>query len=183
MKLTFLLLLVQAVEFLAVGAMVVYPAPKDEPVSADYQVSVGKQAVSVYTARVLDPPFAGNGRDYGGPYSFGNFDVAGAVDVRISSTHSLRNAVVRPATVPVKTRFEDDHTLVLSLPGPCKLSIEPDGKRGPLLLFANPLEKNPPKQGAAGVIYFGPGTHQAGRIVLTNDQTLYLAGGAVVKGG
>jgi polygalacturonase len=45
------------------------------------------------------------------------------------------------------------------------------------------LEKRPPKQSAPDVIYFGPGVHEAGRIVVTNNQTLYLAGGAVVKGG
>ena len=178
MKLISLLFLLQLVDYLSAAAVVVYPTPKDEPLSADYQVRIGKQAVDVYTARVLDPPFAGKGRDYGGPYSFCNFDVKGVVNVRISSTNLLRNTVVRPAALKVRTRLEGDHTLVLSLSGPCKLSIEPDGKRGPLLLFANPLESKPPKQGNPDVIYFGPGVHNAGRIVVTNNQTLYLAGGA-----
>ena len=80
-------------------------------------------------------------------------------------------------------RVDGDNTLVLTLPGPRKLSIEPDGKKGPLLLFANPLEENPPKPDAPGVIYFGPGIHKPERIVVTNNQTLYLAGGSVVKGG
>jgi len=181
--LIFLLLLLELLGNSAAAAVVLYSAPKGEPLSTDYQVRIKAQPVDVYTARVLDPPFAGNGRDYGGPYSFCNFDVEGAVDVQITSTKSLRNTVVRPAIANVKTRLEDDHTLVVSLPGPCKLSIEPEGKLGPLLLFANALEKDPPKQGAANVIYFGPGVHQAGKIVVTNDQTLYLAGGAVVKGG
>ena len=181
--LVFLILLLELLGNSAAAAVVLYPAPKGEPLSADYQVRIKAQPVDVYIARVLDPPFAGNGHDYGGPYSFCNFDVEGAVDVQISSTKSLRNIVVRPATTKVKTRLEDDHTLVVSLPGPCKLSIEPEGKRGPLLLFANALEKDLPKKGAANVIYFGPGVHQAGKIFVTNDQTLYLAGGAVVKGG
>ena len=47
---------------------------------------------------------------------------------------------------------------------PRKLSIEPDGKKGPLLLFANPLEKDAPKAGEPGVIYFGPGVHKPGKI-------------------
>lgn len=183
MKPIFLLLLLPIFGSSAGAAVVVYPAPKGEPLSADYQVRIGQHTVDVYTARVLDPPFAGKGKDYGGPYSFCGFDVKGAVDVRISSTNSLRNTIVRPTSLNMKTRLEDDHTLVLSLSGPSKLSIEPDGKRGPLLLFANPVEKKPPKQGAAEVIYFGPGVHKPGRIVVTNNQTLYLAGGAVVKGG
>ncbi|MBI5384733.1 MAG: hypothetical protein HZA90_08590 [Verrucomicrobia bacterium] len=167
----------------ALAAVVAYPAPSGEALSSDYEVwAVGKK-VDVYGARVLDPPFAGQRYDYGGPYSFANFDLSGAAEVRITSKRSLRDTVVRPASADVKTRFEDDHTLLVSLPGPRKLSLEPDGKKGPLLLFANPMEENPPKPGAPGVIYFGPGVHQAGRIVVTNNQTLYFAGGAVVKGG
>ena len=137
----------------------------------------------IYTARVLDPPFAGKGRDYGGPYSFFNFDVEGSAEVRVTSKRSLRNTIVRPASANVKVRVEDDNSLVLSLPGPCKLSIEPDGKKRPLLLFANPLQKNPPNQGTPGLIYFGPGIHRPAKLVVTNNQTLYLTGGAVAKGG
>jgi len=183
MKPILLLFLLVLIDYSWGAAVVCYPAPKDEPLSADYQVKIGAQAVDVYAARVLDPPFAGKEWDYGGPYSFCNFDVEGPADVRISSKRSLRNTVVRPALPSVRTRLEGDNTLVVSLSGPCKLSVEPEGKKGPLLLFANALEKNPPKPGAPDLIYFGPGMHKPGRILVTNNQTLYLAGGAVVKGG
>jgi hypothetical protein len=169
--------------FAAAAAVVTYPAPEAEILSADYQVRVDGKRVDVYTARVLDPPFAGKEYDYGGPYAFANFDVSGAVEVRITSQRPLRETVIRPAAPEIKMRLEGDNTLILSLPGPRKLSVEPDGKKGPLLLFANPLEENPPKAGSPGVIFFGPGIHQPGRIAVTNGQTLYLAGGAVVKGG
>lgn len=159
------------------------PAPPGEPLSAEYRVTAGGKTVDVYTARVLDPPFAGKEWNFGGPYAFANLDVGGPVDIRISSTRSLGNVVVRPASAGVKTTLLDEHTLVLSLPGPRKLSVEPDGKNGPLLLFANPMETDVPKPDAPGVIYFGPGVHKPGRIALTGGQTLYLAGGSVVKGG
>ncbi|HEY5911241.1 MAG TPA: glycosyl hydrolase family 28 protein [Verrucomicrobiae bacterium] len=169
--------------FSAPARVVTYPAPAGEALSADYQVTAGGKRVDVYTARVLDPPFAGKEWDYGGPYCFANFDTSGRVEVRITSPRSLRNTVVRPEVPGLKLQVKDDHTLVLSLPGPRKVSIEPDGKRGPLLLFANPLEGKAPKPTAANVVYFGAGVHKPGKIRLTNDQTLYLAGGAVVKGG
>jgi hypothetical protein len=51
-----------------------------------------------------------------------------------------------------------------------------------LLLFANRPENNPPKHGDPNVVYFGPGIHKPERIALKAGQTLYLAGGAVVKG-
>ncbi len=67
--LPFCLVALQLMSLQAGARVVVYPAPTDEPLSTDYQVSAGGQKVDVYTARVLDPPFAGTEYDYGGPYS------------------------------------------------------------------------------------------------------------------
>ncbi len=167
----------------AADRVVTYPAPAGEPLSGDYEVTANGQKIDVYTARVLDPPFAGKQWDFGGPYSFANFDMAGRVTVRIKSPRSLRNTVVRPQAAVASMTVEDDHTLVLTLDGPHKFSVEPDGRKGPLLLFANPLEDNPPQPNAPNVIYFGPGIHRADKITVGSNQTLYLAGGAVVKGG
>ncbi|MBQ9798524.1 MAG: hypothetical protein IJO40_01115 [Thermoguttaceae bacterium] len=51
-----------------------------------------------------------------------------------------------------------------------------------MLIFGNAPEIDAPKPGDANVVYFGPGVHRPGKIELTDGQTLYLAGGAVVKG-
>jgi hypothetical protein len=165
------------------GEVAIYRAPEDEKLSTDYQLWVDGKQVDIYTARVLDPPFAGRQWDYGGPYSFANFDMAGEVKVRITSKRSLRDTIIRPVSKGVTPQFEDDHTLTIDLDRPRKLSIEPDGKNGPLLLFANPMEENPPQPDQANVVYFGPGVHRPGKIEIGSGQTLYLAGGAVVKGG
>ena len=75
---TTLLILTTILYGLSVRAGVVtYPAPAGERLSEDYQVRAGGQKVDVYTARTLDPPFAGKEWDFGGPYSFANFDLAG----------------------------------------------------------------------------------------------------------
>lgn len=163
------------------GKVVTYPAPAGETLSSDYKIEAGGQKVDVYTARVLDPPFAGKEYDYGGPYSFANFDMDGSVVVRITSQRLLRDTVIRPESAKVRMTVVDDHTLNLTLDRPCKFSVEPDGKKGPLLLFANPLETDAPKSGDANVVYFGPGVHKPEKITLQSNQTLYLAGGAVVK--
>jgi hypothetical protein len=165
------------------GEVVVYPAPEEEVLSVDYEVWAEGKKVDVYTARVLDPPFAGKQWDYGGPYGFANFDMTREVTVRVTSKRSLRDTIIRPVSSGVVPKIEDDHTLTIRLDRPRKLSIEPDGRKGPLLLFANPMEENPPKPDAEGIVYYGPGIHKPGKIDLTSGQTLYLAGGAVVKGG
>jgi hypothetical protein len=166
---------------LRAGQVVTYPAPAGETVSGDYHVQAEGRRVDVYTARVLDPPFAGKEYDYGGPYSFANFDMEGPVTVRITSPRSLRNTVIRPQSAGIRMTVEDEHTLSLTLDQPRKISVEPDGRNGPLLLFANPMEKWQVKPGDPNVVYFGPGVHRPEKIVLHSHQILYLAGGAVVK--
>ncbi len=166
---------------MSTGVAVTYPAPVGEALSEDYEVQVAGRKVDVYTARVLDAPFAGKRWDHGGSYSFANFDMSGRMVVRIVSKKSLRNVIIRPQSFGIQPTLEDDYTLNLTLDRPRKLSIEPDGKKGPLLLFANPLETDIPKPGDKGVVYFGPGVHKPEKIVLQSNQTLYLAGGAVVK--
>jgi hypothetical protein len=161
--------------------IVTYPVPAGEVSSSDYQVQVSGRKIDTYMARVLDPPFAGKRWDFGGPYSFANFDMSGSVVVRITSGRSLRNVVIRPQSYGIKPTLVNDHTLTLTLDRPLKFSVEPDGKKGPLLLFANPIETDAPKAGDENVVYFGPGVHKPEKIVLGSNQTLYLAGGAVVK--
>jgi hypothetical protein len=160
--------------------IVTYPAPPGEVSSNDYQIQVADRRIDTYMARVLDPPFAEK-YDHGGPYSFANFDMSGSVVVRIASKQSLRNVVIRPQSNGIKPKLVNDHTISFTLDRPLKLSIEPDGKKGPLLLFANPIETGAPKAGDEDVIYFGPGLHKPEKIVLGSNQILYLAGGAVVK--
>jgi len=158
----------------------VYPAPAGEKLFEDYQVQVEGKTLDVYTARVLDPPFAGK-YDFGGNYGFATFDMSGPVIVRIASRRVLKGTVVRPRSLGIEPVVVDDHTITLKLERPVKISIEPDGKKAPLLLFANPPETDAPKEGQPGVVYFGPGVHKPEKIALGSNQTLYLAGGAVVK--
>jgi len=164
------------------GAKIVtYPLPTGEVASRDYIINIEGKKVDAYIARTLDAPFAGKKRDYGGHYSFVSFDMNQKTTVRIKSVKSLRNVVILPKHAGIKPTVLDDHTVVFTLNSPIKLSIEPNGNKNPLLLFANSLEKNAPNPGDPNVIYFGPGIHRPGKITLGNRQTLYLAGGAVVK--
>jgi len=90
--------------------------------------------------------------------------------------------VIRPESAGVKYKVKGD-SIQFQLNQPCQLSIEPEGRLNPLLLFANPPQVNPPDKDDPNVIYFGPGIHKPERIRVGAGQTLYLAGGAVVKGG
>jgi Glycosyl hydrolases family 28 len=158
---------------LPAGEVTTWKAPEGEPLSSTYRVVVDGISIPVYTARSV----------HGGDYAFATFDFTGVVKVAVTarSETGLSRAVIRPRSAGIPTLTEGD-TLSFTLDAPRKLSIEPDGINNPLLLFAGRPETSPPKSGDPGVVYFGPGIHKPDRIVLKAGQTLYLAGGAVVKG-
>lgn len=165
----------------------VYPAPSGEVLSNDYYMEVNGKEVDIYLARIAaveDPPdWTLKPEDVGGPYSFAYFDFTGEINVKVTSLGKpLDNLVIRPLSAGIKPNI-DGNTFTFTIKKPCKLSIEPDGRREPLLIFANSLEVNPPKQGDPQVIYFGPGIHKPESINLSSGQILYIAGGAIVKGG
>ncbi|HUU22278.1 MAG TPA: glycosyl hydrolase family 28 protein, partial [Phycisphaerae bacterium] len=145
-----------------------------------YTVSVNGKGVDVYIAPVYTPDY--KVRPFGGPYSFAYFDVDGPVTVTVTTAKPLEKVRILPDSRGIKPKVKGD-TLTFDLPGPGQVSVEPDAKNGPLLLFANPLETARPDPAARGVKYFGPGVHKAGRIKLGDGETLYVAGGAIVKGG
>jgi len=163
------------------GEVTLYPAPEGQALSDDYKVTVDGKPLDIYRAPVWEPGYGVP--SFGGPYSFAYFDIAkGPVEVRVTTAKPLDKLAILPASRAIKHTVSGD-TATFVLDGPCQLSFEPDRKNGPLLLFANGPEQNVPSQDDPNVKYFGPGLHDTGAIDLKTDQTLYLAGGAVVRGG
>ena len=167
--------------------LTIYPAPEDEILSEDYTLEVNGQPVDIYLAKIADvenpDSWLLKPEDVGGPYSFTYFDFSGEVTIKITSLKkSLNNLVIRPLSAGIVPEVSGN-TLTFTINEPCKLSIEPEGRIEPLILFANAPEINPPDKDDEDVIYFGPGIHKPERIELSSGQTLYIAGGAIVKGG
>ena len=77
----------------------------------------------------------------------------------------------------------DEKTTKITLDRPVKLILEANGKRHPLFILAHALEEDAPAADDPNVIYFGPGLHrpERGIVEVKSNQTLYLAGGAVVQ--
>jgi len=148
-------------------------------IESPYQVLVNGQPVKLYQANTWDPGYVPS---YGGPYWFCSFDIAGATSVEVTTTKPLNKLEVLPESKGVVPSVSGQK-INLRIDKPMQLVVETDGKNGPLMLFANPPEVNVPKEGDPNVIYYGPGEHNAGAIELTDNQTLYLAPGAVVSGG
>lgn len=159
----------------------VFPAPEGEVLSDYYQVTINGEESPVYKARTADRPFQSWEIYHGGEYGFTSFDFSGSVTVKISSIKKLSEVIIRPVSKNIISTVEDGE-LVITLTEPVQLSIEPDGKKNPLLIFANELESDIPDKNEPNVIYYAPGIHQINEKWIGSDKIIYVAGGAVLKG-
>jgi hypothetical protein len=111
------------------------------------------------------------------------FSCSGPVPMEITWMGSIESVAVRPLSLGIKPKIAG-RKITFTLPGPANISVEINGNiRRPLFIFANPLETNPPKRGDPGIIYYGSGRiHDAGLVELKSGDTVYIAGGAIVRG-
>lgn len=152
---------------IAWGEVTAYPVPRGVEASADYQVTAGGNSVFVYKTPV---------------FSMATFATTGEADVEVKVQRPITRPVVRPLSRGIKPSVERD-TLRLHIPGPCLLAVEVDEDlHRPLFLFANAPEREPSRADPKVRYFEGGRIHEAGRIELKDNETVYLAGGAVVRG-
>jgi hypothetical protein len=170
----------------AASQAVPHPVPW-EFASDRYGVTVNGQPVTVFFAAMN--------------LHFASFDFTGPADVQVTINASdyhrhdgktylppdefwQGRAVVRPLSRGIQPKT-DGRKVTFSITKSGQYSIERPGTGGfedeVLFLFANPPEKNIPRQDDPKVVWLGPGTHQRS-VDLTSGQTLYLAPGAVLYG-
>lgn len=172
--------------------LVVYPPLADNQYGSDlYEVTVtqGRKSAASYvykSSREADNPYNkynvfSTDSNHWTSFSFGG---AVTVQIRLRDRSAVTTAVVHPLAKKI-TATVSKGVVSFTLTQPANLYIELDAKpREPLFVFANPLETNPPAKGAPGVLYFGPGVTDLGKepCKVQDGQTVYLAGGAYVKG-
>jgi hypothetical protein len=148
----------------------IYSAPAGAPLTDGFNVDINGSPVPVYSGPT------------GYYYGFCSFDFSGTVTVNISSKFQFSNPKVLPASAGI-TPVVSNGKVSITITNPRQLTLLPNGANSSnaLHIFANPMEVNPPKSGDAGVIYFGPGIHKPTKVTLRSNQTLYLAGGAILK--
>lgn len=178
-------LVVLSTSHVAFAKVDLWQVPEGEPTSQFWSVEVNGESVGALTARTADPPF--EKYDYGGEYAFLSVDADESIVLKIKEETgaSLENLTIRPKSLGLKPVMNDDGSFNVVVDKPCQFSVEYNGRLHPLLVFVNPLEKDVPRVDDPNVVYFAPGVHEPkdNRIDLTDDQTLYLAPGAIVKCG
>jgi hypothetical protein len=150
-------------------AMVVtYPTPSGADKADDFVVRVDGKEIFVYDSKVA---------------ALAYFSFNGKVTVTVTPNKDIDKVDIRPKSRGISPSVEG-RTVSFQLDRPCNLSVEINGDiKRPLFLFANPLEQDPSKPGDKNVLYFEAGKiHEAGEIKVGSGQTVYIAGGAIVRG-
>jgi hypothetical protein len=167
--------------------VIVYPAPAEEPLSQDYELTVGGQSVPVYLCRVSAWPINQLWPGYQRPLdqtelaSFAYWDMDGPAEVEVVSHRPVEAVAIRPTARGIRPAVEGGR-IRFRLEGAGPVVVEVNGWHLALHLFASPPAAPRPQGRAPEVLYFGPGVHRPGKICLESHQTVYLAGGAVVYG-
>ena len=162
-------------------------APEGEPQSSYWSVQLENtgEELEPLVARVNDPPF--DNYDYGGEYAFLSLDADEPVSLVLTekSGANLDSFEIRPKSLKLDYERLNDHQIRVRVDRPCQISAEYNNRVHPLLIFVNPLEQDAPDQNDPNVKYYGPGVHEPedGIVSLEDNQTLYLAPGAIVKCG
>jgi len=171
----------------AAAKVTTYAGPRGEPPSDDFCVRVDGKPVFVYQARVSAVPFNQSWPGYERPLdqteiaSFACWDMSGPVTVEVVSKQAVDRVAVRPTSYGIQPKV-DGNRITFALKRPRQVTVEVNGSHKALHLFANPPETDVPRLTDANVRYFGPGMHRPGKIVLKSNETVYIAGGAVVHG-
>jgi hypothetical protein len=119
-----------------------------------------------------------------GVASFASFETDGTAEIEITTPHEIQSVILRPLSLGLSARCSGK-TVSFTLDRPCNIwvDIQSTPKIPPLYLFFYPPETNRPDPGDPNVIYFEAGRiHEPGLITLRDHQTLYIEGGAIVRG-
>ncbi len=164
----------------------IYPIPAPEIPSDEYAITVNGQKAEAYRARVSRIPFNCVWPGHQRPMSqseissFVYFDTDEAVEIEVTPNRDFKEAIIRPLSKKIAMTRENNTLKFTARPGDM-LSLELDGFHNNLQIFVNKIVPTPnPKN--PGVIYYGPGVHDAGKITLHDNETLVIDAGAVVHG-
>jgi len=163
------ILLVISLASMGETTLITYDAPKKGVVSApEFELEVNGQKVFVYNTNSA---------------ALAYFSFEGKVDVKVRFLAPVYNFDIRPKSRNIVAEsYRNEIHFSLEKPENLSIEINKNLKR-PLFIFANLLEKNIPDRNDTNVIFFEGGKiHTPGILTVKSNQTVYIAGGAIVQG-
>ncbi|MFN8254400.1 MAG: glycosyl hydrolase family 28 protein [Bacteroidales bacterium] len=148
------------------GEVQVYNYPRICPKNIDFKLRAGGKEIFVYNTSA--EPFAA-------------FSCNGAVDIEIELPYESDKISINPKKHGIKPVISGKK-VSFQIPGPINLALEIDGMPK-LYIYANAIEKKSPNIKSPNVKFFKAGqVYEVGELRLQNNDTLYIEGGAVVRG-
>lgn len=150
----------------AMSNLTVYSWPRFLPRSSTYALIIDGTSVDVFPTAVAD---------------YAQFGIEGRVEVVIQLPVGAHEATLRPASAGIMVERAGDE-LRFHLDQPRQVMIEIPGLPE-LFLYANPPESEVPDRDDPMVRWFAAGqVYDIGRLDIGPGQTVYVEGGAVLKG-
>ncbi|MFW6303020.1 MAG: glycosyl hydrolase family 28 protein [Candidatus Sumerlaeota bacterium] len=137
------------------------------PRSEDFLVRINGEEALPFRACVAD---------------FVSYESDGAVEVEVEVAEPIKEAEIRPRSRGIACESEGN-VLRFRLKQPQCVSVEIAGKRS-LYIYGNEPDEKKPSPDDDNVLYFAGGqVYELGYYQLQTGQTVYIEGGAVVRGG
>ncbi|MCX2486207.1 glycosyl hydrolase family 28 protein [Pedobacter sp. MR2016-24] len=174
----------------AESEVIIYPAPAGETLSRAYQVTAAGKNVPVYVAKVassdrklrykaMDDKI--NSARYFEEAAFSYFDLPGSATITVSAASVIKTVKILPSSYQIAAEIKAGK-VIFQIKAGQQVTVEINGEIiQSLHIFANTIEKNKPDANDPDVLFYGPGIHEISRLVVKDNQTLYLAGGAILR--
>jgi hypothetical protein len=148
--------------------LVTYPAPEGMESAPEFELEINGQPVFVYNTRSA---------------ALAYFSFEGKIEVKVIFHSPVYNFDIRPHSRNIEGEVYRNE-IHFSIERPENLSVEINKNlKRPLFIFANPLETEMPDKTDKNVIFFEKGKiHYPGKMKIESNQTVYIEGGAVVRG-
>ncbi|GAP69298.1 glycosyl hydrolases family 28 [Bacteroidales bacterium 6E] len=171
--------------------VVVYNAPEGEALNDKYKVAVNGIDIPVYNVRICTEDIQGRHRAGRVAFADSAFDITGfayfdlikgPVKISVTVDDLIATAKILPSSFGIIPTIKGK-TLTFEVTKPQNITVEINGDHiRSLHLFVNPEETDIPDPNDPNVIYFGPGLHEIASVNVGDNQTVYIAGGAIVRG-
>ena len=148
--------------------LVTYDAPEGAEAAPEFDLEINGKPVFVYNTRCAAVAY---------------FSFEGKADVVVKYASPVYNFDIRPKSRNIAGELYRNQ-IRFSIEKPEHLSVEINKNlKRPLFIFANPLEKEVPSKNDKNVIFFESGKiHSPGEVLIKSSQTVYIEGGAIVRG-
>lgn len=168
MKKHFLLILLLISISLQAQKLVTYEAPQDTEAAPEFELEVNGKPVFVYNTRCAAVAY---------------FSFEGKAEVVVKFASPVYNFDIRPKRRNIEgVHYRNQIRFAIDKPEHLSVEINKNLKR-PLFIFANPLETEIPNKTDKNVIFFEAGKiHYPGEVMIKSNQTVYIEGGAIVRG-